>query len=97
MKRLVLLALFPYVVSCTAIDSTTRVERVPLLRTFERPVLLPGGVTSDVRVEWPLLKLTVIGYDVCRAQTVEEYAEEKITERTSGASGPRSARDSRAS
>lgn len=88
MKRFVLLALFPYLVSCTAIDSTTRVERGPLLRTFERPVLLPGGVTSDVRVEWPLLKLTVIGYDVCRAETVEEYAEEKITERTSNASGP---------
>jgi hypothetical protein len=87
-KRFVLLALVPYVMSCTAMDSTTRVERGPLLRTFERPVLLPGGVTSDVRVDWPLLKLTVIGYDVCRAQTVEEYAEEKITERTSNASGP---------
>lgn len=88
MKRFVLLALLPYLASCTTIDTNTRVERGPLLRTYERPVLLPGGVTSDVRVEWPLLKLTVIGYDVCRAQTVEEYAEEKITERTSNASGP---------
>jgi len=35
------------------------------------------------RVDWPLLKLTVVGYDLCRAQQVEEYAEEKITERTS--------------
>lgn len=87
MKRLILLLAWP-LAACTAIDSTTRTERGPLLRSFERPVLLPGGVTSDVRVEWPLLKLTVVGYDVCRAEQVEEYAEEKITERTSTASGP---------
>ncbi|MDP1822524.1 MAG: hypothetical protein Q8L48_04760 [Archangium sp.] len=87
MRRLALI-LVPFVASCTALDSTTRVERGPLLRTFERPVLLEGGVTSDVRVDWPLLKLTVVGFDVCRAQQVEEYAEEKITERTSGAAGP---------
>jgi hypothetical protein len=74
--------------SCARIDATTRVERGPLLRTFERPILLEGGITSDVRVEWPMLKLTVLGYDVCRAEQVEEYAEEKITERTSSASGP---------
>lgn len=80
--------LVPFLAACTALDSTTRVERGPLLRTFERPVLLEGGVTSDVRVDWPLLKLTVVGFDVCRAQQVEEYAEEKITERTSGAAGP---------
>ena len=85
--RVFLLAL-PLLVGCTAIESTTRVERGPMLRSFERPVLLPGGITSDVRVDWPLLKLTVVGYDVCRAQQVEEYAEEKITERTSGAAGP---------
>ena len=88
LRALLLLLLLPFVMSCTAIDSTTRIERGPLLRTYERPVLLPGGVTSDVRVDWPMLKLTVVGYDVCRAEQVEEYAEEKITERTSGASGP---------
>ena len=87
MKRLIVLLAWP-LAACTAIDSTTRTERGPLLRSFERPVLLPGGVTSDVRVDWPLLKLTVVGYDVCRAEQVEEYAEEKITERTSTASGP---------
>lgn len=74
--------------ACTRIDATTRVERGPLLRTYERPTLLEGGLTSDVRVEWPMLKLTVLGYDVCRAEQVEEYAEEKITERTSSAAGP---------
>lgn len=88
MKRLLLLLVIPWAWGCTAVDSTTRVERGPLLRTFERPVLLEGGVTSDVRVDWPQLKLTVVGYDVCRAQQVEEYAEEKITERTSSAAGP---------
>ena len=87
LKRLVLLLALP-LAACTAVDSTTRTERGPMLRSFERPVLLQGGVTSDVRVDWPLLKLTVVGYDVCRAEQVEEYAEEKITERTSTASGP---------
>jgi len=74
--------------SCARIDTTTRVERGPLLRTFDRPVLLEGGVSSDVRVDWPMLKLTVVAWDVCRAQTVEEYAEDHITERTSGSVGP---------
>lgn len=73
---------------CATVDSTTRVERGPLLRKFERPVLLEGGVAADVRVEWPRLALTVVASDVCRAETVEEYAEEKITERSSNASGP---------
>jgi hypothetical protein len=87
-KRLLLLALVPFFTGCMRIETNTRVERGPLLRTFERPVLLEGGVTADVRAEWPLLKLTVVGYDVCRAQQVEEYAEEHITERTSGSVGP---------
>ena len=86
--RTLALLLLASLAGCTAVESNTRTERGPLLRTFERPVLLEGGVTSDVRVDWPLLKLTVVGYDVCRAQQVEEYAEDKITERTSSAAGP---------
>lgn len=85
MRALFLLMLFP---GCSAIETNTRVERGPLLRTFERPVLLPGAVTADVRADWPMLKLTVVGHDVCRAEQVEEYAEESITERTSNAAGP---------
>lgn len=73
---------------CATVESTTRVERGPLLRKFERPVLLEGGIAADVRVEWPRLALTVVATDVCRAESVEEYAEEKITERSSNASGP---------
>ncbi len=73
---------------CTAIDSSTRVERGPLLKTFERGQVLEGGATADVRAEWPLLKLTVAGYDVCRSETVDEYAEDEIEEKSSRASGP---------
>ncbi len=73
---------------CLRVESNTRVERGPLLRTFERPQLLEGGVTADVRVEWPALKLTLVGYDVCRALAVEEYAEDRITERTAASVGP---------
>ena len=88
MKRASFLIALTVFASCVNVDSTTRVERGPLLRTFERPVLLEGGVTADARVEWPTLKLTVVQYDVCRAQTVEEYAEDHITERSSNAAGP---------
>lgn len=88
MRRLWWVALIPFFAACTRIDSTTRVERGPLLRSFERPVLMEGGFTADVRADWPLLMLTVVQYDVCRAQQVEEYAEDHITERTSNASGP---------
>ncbi len=73
---------------CTAIDTNTRVERGPLLRTFERPAVLEGGVTAEVRADWPYLQLTVAGYDVCRLETVEEHAEEVVTERTARAFGP---------
>lgn len=73
---------------CARVDTNTRVERGPLLRTFHRPQVLEGGVKADVRAEWPRLALTVIGYDTCRDLTVDEYAEEKITERTSPAAGP---------
>jgi hypothetical protein len=88
MKRTLGIFALVWLTGCASIDTTTRVERGPLLRTFERPVLLSGGITTDVRVEWPMLKLTVVSYDVCRAQTVEEYAEDHITERTSRAMGP---------
>lgn len=88
MTRLLALSLLALASGCARIEANTRVERGPLLRTYERPVLLEGGLTADVRAEWPLLKLTVVGYDVCRAEKVEEYAEDHITERTSSAVGP---------
>lgn len=74
--------------ACARVEATTRTERGPLLRTFERPVVLEGGVTAEVRVEWPRLALALTAHDVCRVQAVEEYAEERVTERSSGAAGP---------
>lgn len=73
---------------CARVESTTRVERGPLLRTFHRSELADGGVRAKAAVTWPRLELTLTGYDVCRDLTVEEYAEEHITERSSPAAGP---------
>jgi len=74
--------------ACVPVESTTRTERGPLLRTYTRPQVVAGGAQVDVRADWPTLKLTLIGFDTCRAETVEEYAEDHITERTSSAAGP---------
>ena len=74
--------------ACVHVESTTRVERGPLLRTFERPSVIEGGVRATVTAEWPKLFVTVQGHDTCRVQTVEEYAEEHTTEQTSSAAGP---------
>ncbi len=73
---------------CTGLESTTRVERGPLLRTFERKQVIEGGVRAEVTASWPKLYVALRGHDLCRAQTVEEYAEEHTTERTSTAAGP---------
>jgi hypothetical protein len=74
--------------SCAPIESTTRTEKGPLLRSYTRPQVVAGGAQVDVRADWPTLKLTLVGFDTCRAETVEEYAEDHITERTSRAAGP---------
>jgi hypothetical protein len=67
-------------------EETVRTERGPLLRTFERPRVVEGGVRGTVAVTWPTLTLTLEGFDTCRTERVEEYAEEKIHEhRGSGA------------
>ncbi|MEW5740527.1 MAG: hypothetical protein AB1938_16485 [Myxococcota bacterium] len=88
MKRALTLLLATCLAGCAPIDTTTRTERGPLLRTYSRPQVVAGGTQVDVRVDWPALKLTLVGFDTCRAETVEEYAEERITERTSRAAGP---------
>lgn len=74
--------------ACTRIDATTRVERGPLLRTYDRKQVIEGGVRAEVTAKWPKLYVALRGHDLCRAQTVEEYAEEHTTERTSSAAGP---------
>lgn len=87
-RALAVLAVGLLATGCLRIEATTRVERGPLLRTFDRPLLLEGGVSADARVDWPALKLTFVAHDVCRALTVEEYAEDHITERTAPSVGP---------
>lgn len=73
---------------CASVDTLSRVERSPLLRSSERQSVLEGGASADVRVEGSWLKLTVAGYDVCRSETVEEFTEETISEGSSRAFGP---------
>ena len=86
--RAALVAMAMLATGCGGIERTTRVERGPLLRTFERPQVLEGGVKGEVRVAWPALNLSLVGFDTCRSQQVEEYAEERITERRAQAAGP---------
>lgn len=74
--------------SCASVDTITRVERSPLLKTSERQSLQEGGATADVRVEGTWLKLTVAGFDVCRRETVEEFTEETVSESSSRSFGP---------
>jgi hypothetical protein len=80
----VLLALL----GCAPLDHNTRTERGPLLRTFDRDSATPGGVRGEVDATWPTLKLRLTGYDTCRVEKIEEYAEETITEHTATSAGP---------
>jgi hypothetical protein len=74
--------------ACVPLETNTRTERGPLLRTFTRTQTVEGGATVDVRADWPTLKLTLTAYDTCRAETLEAYAEERITERSARSAGP---------
>lgn len=84
MTRLVLLLL---ATSCTRIEHTVRTERGPLLRSFTREQVLQGTLRGDARVSWPKLELMVTEEDVCRTLSLDEYAEERITERSAPAAG----------
>ncbi len=88
MTRALTLGLLALLSSCAPLEATTRTERGPLLRTYTRPQVLTGGATAEVRAQWPTLKLTVSAHDTCRAEAVEAYAEERITERTARPAGP---------
>lgn len=74
--------------ACAGMEETVRTERGPLLRSFERPRIVEGGVTGKLTVDPATLKLQLEleGYDTCRTEKIEEYAEDKIHEhRGSGA------------
>lgn len=88
------LALFLCVCTgCAGMDESIRTERGPKLREFDRPRVVEGGVSGRVSVVDPAaapgtlqLKLELEGYDTCRTERVEEFAEDKIHEhRGSGA------------
>lgn len=87
MTRAALLACLT-VTGCAGIEATARVERGPLLRTFDRQQIVEGSVRAEVTAKWPKLFVALRGHDLCRVQTIEEYAEEHTTERTSSAVGP---------
>jgi len=73
---------------CVPVESQTRTERGPLLRAYDRPQVVEGGVRADITAEWPKLSFVVDGYDTCRMLHLEEYAEEVTTEKSSPAAGP---------
>ncbi len=74
--------------ACTPMERTVRTERGPLLRSFTRQQVLEGGLRGEVRVDWPRLVVRVIDHDLCREISVDEYAEEVVTEKSSRAAGP---------
>lgn len=82
------LALLLLLTGCARIEQTVRTERGPLLRSFTRPQVVEGGLRGQVKVSWPRLELQVEAHDVCREVSLDEYAEERITERSSPAAGP---------
>ncbi|MFT3839888.1 MAG: hypothetical protein QM723_23075 [Myxococcaceae bacterium] len=86
MKR-ALLAAFA-LSACVPVEQQTRTERGPLLKAFDRPQVVEGGVRGDISGDWPKLQLSVEGFHTCRTLHIEEYAEEVTTERSSSAAGP---------
>ena len=40
---------------CVHVETTTRTERGPLLRTFERQQVVEGAVRATVTAQWPRL------------------------------------------
>lgn len=74
---------------CVTVNRDTRVERGPVLRSFDREETIGrGGVHTQVEVDWPTATLTFARYDLCRKQRVEEVVEERITEQFAPAAAP---------
>lgn len=86
MRALALCALF-LGAGCFTVESTTRVERGPLLRTFAQESTLPGGLEGRAAVDGATLNLAVTATQTCRTEQLEEYAEERITERSAKGAG----------
>lgn len=86
MKRVGALVLMS-LAACAPIEQSVRTERGPLLRSFTRPMVIEGGLRAQVQVTWPALDVQVTEHDVCREVAIDEYAEERITEKTAPAAG----------
>lgn len=88
MRRLLALVLVP-LTACVPMQEETRVERGSLLRSYNREVQLGNKtVQGVVTAKWPKLELEFARYDTCRTEVVEEYSEDRITERSSRGVGP---------
>lgn len=88
MKRLLALLLIP-LAACVPMQEETRIERGPLLRSYDREVQLGNKtIQASVTPKWPNVEVAFARYDTCRTEKVEEYAEDRITERTSRGVGP---------
>lgn len=75
--------------ACVPMQEEVRVERGPLLRTYEREQALGNRtLQAEVLPRWPDLDIRIQRFDTCRTEKVEEYAEDHITERTSRGVGP---------
>ncbi len=72
---------------CFTVESTSRVERGPLLRSYAQDSTLPGGLEGKVAVDGAVVNFAVTAVQTCRTEQFEEYAEERITERQAKGAG----------
>lgn len=87
MKTLVWPMVVVLFAGCVRVDSETRVERGPLLKTVPKESVVEGGVRGRVLAGWPEMQISLEGFETCRNEVVETYEEEVITEKRSPASG----------
>jgi hypothetical protein len=91
--RLTHLGVWLVCANCAVLDETVRVERGPLLREFDRPQVIDGGIRGTLAFEdhnpfAARLKFEIMQFDTCRTLRVEEYAEDTIRERRGSGTGP---------
>ena len=79
--------------SCVQVQEEVRVERGPTLRTWEREVRLGRAqlgaeAAAELRAGSPGALLRFFKSDTCRAERLEQYAEERTVERSARGTGP---------
>lgn len=72
---------------CLHVEEETRTELGARLERFDRPQVLEGGVFAEAAAAWPTLELHFVGYDTCRTEDVERYAQDTLTERHAPGAG----------